>query len=347
MSTKNITPIWDVAHVFRIIFHNQTPEVFANHFQSIPYEQQQMYKTMRDGMKQDFLGQAVSLGKRQWVQWFLDNEWPVTHRDFSLIKSLLHQEKIEKFNENPKVNQPLHLGDLMHMMTPSQWKDFCHTLWNEKRGDLVAAFKNGNKSGGTHKPMSHFSNALKKDEIKQDIFKTHIEDIALLCRHHIYLLGEFDNLNWDISTLTGYWNNPISVCVDKMLTHPPTREVVDDILSSSWFEQILALPSSTAYLSQYLDTNSYNENVWSNLLSCEEHPITAHKIMQRILDTVSLECDHMLQLQTNLTASEKKYGLTPAGDTLKAFLSKQIITASLSNSVKGELLTEKKSFKKM
>lgn len=336
MSTQNITPIWDVAHVFRMIFHNQTPDVFANHFQSVSSEQQQMYKTLQDGMRQDFLGQAVSLGKKQWVQWFLDNEWPVARRDFSLINSLLLQEKIEKFN-NQKANHPLYLGDLMQMMTASQWKDFCEILWDEKQVNLAAAFKNGGS----------FSTALKKDQVKHDIFKTHIEQIALLCRHHIYLLGEFDQLGWGVSSLTGYWDNPVTYCVDRMLTHQSTQEVVDDILSSRWFEQLISLPSSTAELSQYLGTNSYNKNVWAHLLNCEEHPVTANKIMQRILNTVVLEHDHMLQLQTNLSVSEHKYGLTPAGDTLKAFLSKQIITASLSNSVKGELLGEKKSFKKM
>lgn len=347
MSPQNITPYWDVAQVFRIIFHNDTPDVFANHFSVVSHEQQQYYKTMCDGMKQDCLGQAVSLGKRQWVQWFLDNEWPVSGRGFSLIKALLCQEKIGKFNNNQNPKQPLHLGDLMHMMTTSQWKDFCNTLGDESRVDLASAFKNGSSIDESNTQMSYFATALKKDSIKHDILKTHIQPISLLCRHHIYLLKEFDELGWDLSTMTGFWNAPVVACVDRMLSDTTTREVVDVILSSPWFEKFLSLPTSKTALSQQLDTNAYNENVWAYLLTCDEQPTTANKIMQRLLNSVSLEHDQMLQLQTNIAANEKKYGPTPAGDTLKAFLSKQIITASLQNSVKSEFLPEKKSFKKM
>lgn len=347
MPAQNIIPHWDVAQVFRMIFHNDTPDVFADHFHLVSREQQQCYKTMHDGMKQDFLGHAVSLGKKRWVQWFLDNDWPVSGRDFSLIKALLCQQTIGKINDTQYIKEPLHLGDLMRMMTVVQWNFFCTTLKLENAGNLALAFKNWNVAPSTTAQMSYFSTALLQDVKKHESLKTHPQVIARLCRHHIYLLEDFDKLGWNIATITGYWGDPAAACVDRMLSDATTRKMVDKILSSSWFEKFMSQPSSITALSQKLDTSPGNENVWAQLVNCDEHPIDARKIVQRLLDLVSLENEQTLQLQANLTVHEQKYGLPPAGETLKAFLSKQIITASLKNSVKSEVLSEKKSFKKM
>lgn len=350
MFSENVTLRWNVSDVFRIIFNNDAPTIFANHFDAATAEEKECWRKLCDGMHQDFLGQALSLGKRQWVEWFLHNDWPVFGRKSSLITALVRQEKTIHDKRFVDIEDPVHLVDVMDMMSNTQWDRFCSSWRQEDTEDLVCAVKDWKiQTDGTPLEMSRFLNALHNNREKHDILKDNIWDVARMCKQHIYWLDGFERLGWDIQRLTQVWENPLIDCVGRMLLgDAKTVASAHAVVSSQWFKKVLGFPSSHAALST---TNTHDpdcqDSVWPQLLQQQTAPEVALLITQRLLTEVDWTAKQMEDLQTTVEYCERTAGTTLCGETVRSFLSKQIITDSLKNSVKSENSSEKKPFKKM
>lgn len=344
MRTQNVNR-WSVSEVFRMIFSSDTPTIFANHFDKASANEKNDWRMMRDGMHQDFLGHAVALGKQQWVQWFLQNDWPVSSRKVSLIQSLVYQDKNKGVIKNP-----MHISDLICMMSNTQWKRLCSSLFYETTADLIYCIKNvEEQDSSTPLQMSVFLQALKNSPEKHEIFKRCGEAVGRICHQHIYWLDGFERLGWSVERLTAIWQKPLIDCVRKMVSgEEKTTSSAADIVASGWFNAMLDFPSSkTAIANTHISDPDNRESVWPQLLYCQNVPHVALLITQRILENIQWTPQQMEDLQHTICACEDSVGATPSSEAVRALISKQIITASLENSVKSEISSEKKSFKKM
>jgi hypothetical protein len=347
MHTQNVTPRWSVSDVFSMIYGNDTPYVFASNFSAASFEEQNYWRNVRDGMGQDLLGHALALGRRQWVQWFLNNGWPVDNQQFSLIQALNRADiGFRKTGLFPvEMKDFVGLSDLMEMMSLEQWKCFCGTLDREDATSLTQAFKNPDPS--RHAPpykVNHFLERLNKLPQKLEVLqqKSH-HAISRICQQNMLWFDTFDTFGWDVERLTRIWENPLVDCVNMLLSgNSALLQSAPEILSASWFEKMLCSPRSQKALVDHT-----HSSVWANILYCTSYPDVAEKIANRLLQGICINDQQVTDLQTSVQYIEQQAGTTPASDVLKSFLSKQIITASLNNSVKSDRLTEKKPFKKM
>lgn len=349
MHTQNLKR-WDVSDVFRMIFNSDTPTIFADHFNKASANEKHDWRMMRDGMHQDFLGQSIALGKHQWVQWFLQNDWPVSSRKVSLLRSLVYQDKTFGDKNLGETKNYVHLSDVMRMMSNTQWKRFCSSLFYEETADLIYAIKNSEaQDNSTPLKMSVFVEALKNSPEKHEIFKRCGEPVGRICHQHIYWLDDFERLGWSVESLTSMWQNPLIDCVRKMVSgEEKTTSSAPNIVASVWFNTMLNFPSSqTALANTHTSDPDNRESVWPQLLCCQNVPNVALLITQQLLENVQWTTQRMEDLQHTICVCEDSVGATPSSEAVRAFLSKQIITASLKNSVKSVISSEKKSFKKM
>lgn len=346
MHTQNVTPRWSVSDVFSMIYGNDTPYVFASNFSAASFEEQNYWRNVRDGMGQDLLGHALALGRRQWVQWFLRNNWSVQNQQFSLIQALNRADiGFHKTGLFPlEMKDFVGLSDIMQMMSLHQWKDFCCVLDREDTNSLTQAFKNQSDRRFPPYKVDHFLDKLKQEPQKYQIFQqTNHATVSRMCQQNMNWFDTFDAFGWDSELLTHVWENPLVDCVNMLLSgNSALLQSAPEILSASWFEKMLCSPRSQKAL-----VNHTHSSVWANILYCTSYPDVAEKIASRLLQDICISDQQVIDLQTSVQYIEQQAGVTPASDVLKSFLSKQIITASLNNSVKIDRLTEKKSFKKM
>lgn len=346
MHTQNVNPRWSVSEVFAIIYANDTHDVFSAHFHVASLEEQNYWRSARDGMGQDFLGHALALGRRQWVRWFLNNNWSVDNQQFSLIQALNRADiGFHKTGLFPiQMKDFVGLSDLMQMMSVQQWKDFCCSLDREDTTSLTQAFKNQSDRRFPPYKVDHFLDKLKQEPQKYQIFQqTNHATVSRMCKQNMNWFDTFDAFGWDSELLTYVWENPLVDCVNMLLSGTSALlQSVPEILSASWFEKMLRSPQSQKAL-----VNHTHSSVWANILYCTSYPDVAEKIANRLLQDICINDQQVTDLQTSVQYIEQQAGTTPASDVLKSFLSKQIITASLNNSVKSDRLTGKNPFKKM
>lgn len=346
MSTKNVTFRWNVSDVFAMIYHCDTHYVFSKNFESASREEQTYWRTARDGMGQDFLGHAVVLGRRQWVQWFLNNDWPVDNQKFSLVQSL-NRADIAFRNAGLcliAIKEFVGLSDLMEMMSIEQWKRFCCTWDEEDTTSLTHVFKNPDVH--RHAPpykVDHFLDKLKKSPEKFEVLQQNNHRvISRICQQNIMWLGTFDTFGWDVEQLTYVWENPLVDCVNILLSgNDAVLQSFSKIISAPWFDKMLCSPQSQ----NALLTASYG-GVWASLLH-SSYTDVAVKLTHRLLENLYIPAKNLTDLQTMVQNIENQSCSTPSSEVLKSFLSKQIISASLNNSVKSDYFSEKRSCKKM
>lgn len=347
MHTQNVKLRWSVSDVFSMIYSIDTHYVFSGNFQVASREEQTYWRTACDGMGQDLLGHALALGRRQWVQWFLNNGWPVDNQKFSLVQSLNREDiAFRKTGLFPvEMKDFVGLSDLMEMMSIEQWKCFCGTLDREDTTSLTQAFKNPDAT--VHAPpykVNHFLEKLNKLPQKLEVLqqKSH-HAISRMCQQNMLWFDTFDTFGWDAERLTHVWENPLVDCVSMLLSgNSALRQSASEILWAPWFEQMLCSPQSQKGLVDYT-----SNSVWANILYCTYCPDVAEKITHRLLKDICINDQQVTGLKNCVQYIEQQTGATPASDVLKSFLSKQVITASLNHSVKSDHLLEKKSFKKM
>lgn len=327
-------PTQNVMQWFENIFCSEAPTHFIEAFENASVENKTQLKHMVDGQGKGLFEQAIISGRPQWVKWFLTNDWPMGQMSVAhalVLGQKLHSSGIFR-------HPPLHLSDLMDMMSTAQWSHTCQQLSSESASNLIAVLEN-QSAPLFHSQCTRMLQSLSDAPQKHEIFKHHCLSATVKALHnnmYYHWFDDFHNIGWDVKEFVKPWNGSLNNAIEALLNVPSSACMhLDKNLNSEWFKHLLIFSP---------DTNE--PQMWHTLICAEG--TNGRSVVERVLqEGVDLSCEQVSALNSKVAAQEHTHGASPALEVLGAFLNKQIITASLKNSVNSEISSSKKPFKKM